>query len=167
MQSTTPTLTSCPLPVASLALTLLVTLSCTVLSHAHSHGGKHGDVLDAKHVNDQEHLKEHLKEQIDVTKMSEADQQFYYFKVHDSDNNDKLDGIELSNAMAHYHDEEQGESKEEYTETELGSMVDQILDEDDLNKDGYIDYPEFIQSQQRDEADDTKQEKQEEAKQAK
>jgi len=167
MQFTTPTLTSCPLPVASLALTLLVTLSCTVLSHAHSHGGKHGDVLDTKHVNDQEHLKEHLKEQIDVTKMSEADQQFYYFKVHDSDNNNKLDGIELSNAMAHYHDEEQGESKEEYTETELGSMVDQILDEDDLNKDGYIDYPEFIQSQQRDEADDTKQEKQEEAKQAK
>lgn len=35
---------------------------------------------------------------------------------------------------------------------ELASMVDQILDEDDLNKDGYIDYPEFIASQQREEA---------------
>jgi len=31
-------------------------------------------------------------------------------------------------------------------------MVDQILDEDDLNKDGYIDYPEFISSQQREDA---------------
>ena len=34
---------------------------------------------------------------------------------------------------------------------ELASMVDQILDEDDLNKDGYIDYPEFIASQKREE----------------
>lgn len=32
-------------------------------------------------------------------------------------------------------------------------MVDQILDEDDLNKDGYIDYPEFIASQQREETE--------------
>lgn len=119
--------------------------------------------MDAKHVHDQEHLKDHLKEQIDVSKMSEADQQFYYFKVHDSDNNDKLDGIELANAMAHYHDEESGESKEEYTEGELSSMVDQILDEDDLNKDGYIDYPEFIQSQQRDEDDNTDDKKEPEA----
>ena len=31
-------------------------------------------------------------------------------------------------------------------------MVDQILEEDDLNKDGYIDYPEFIASQQREDA---------------
>lgn len=32
-------------------------------------------------------------------------------------------------------------------------MVDQILEEDDLNNDGYIDYPEFIQSQQREETE--------------
>ena len=39
-----------------------------------------------------------------------------------------------------------------FFQQELASMVDQILDEDDLNKDGYIDYPEFIASQQREEA---------------
>ena len=85
--------------------------------------------------------------------LSEADMQFHYFKAHDSDNDDKLDGIELANAMAHYHDEDAGEKPEDYTEHELASMVDQILDEDDLNKDGYIDYPEFIASQKREETE--------------
>ena len=42
--------------------------------------------------------------------------------------------------------------KKLFFQQELASMVDQILDEDDLNKDGYIDYPEFIASQQREEA---------------
>ena len=81
--------------------------------------------------------------------LSEENLQFHYFKVHDYDNNDKLDGIELANAMTHYHDEETGEKAEDYTEEELASMVDQILEEDDLNHDGYIDYPEFIESQKR------------------
>jgi len=112
---------------------------------------------------DKEHIQEHLKEAgvaVDPTQnMSERDLQFHYFKVHDLDNNDKLDGIELANAMAHYHDEETGEKAEDYTEAELASMVDQILDEDDLNKDGYIDYPEFIQSQQREEAAEGEQKK--------
>ena len=48
--------------------------------------------------------------------MSDADLQFHYFKVHDNDNDDKLDGIELANAMAHYHDEESSEVPEEYSE---------------------------------------------------
>ena len=48
--------------------------------------------------------------------MSNEDLQFHYFKVHDSDNDDKLDGIELATAMAHYHDEENGEKPEDYTE---------------------------------------------------
>ncbi|XP_065661531.1 multiple coagulation factor deficiency protein 2 homolog [Hydra vulgaris] len=108
---------------------------------------------DAKHIQDKEHIKEHLKEQINVSekKLSNTDLQFHYFKVHDNDNDDKLDGIELANAMAHYHDDEGSEKPEEYTEEELAGMVDQILEEDDLNKDGYIDYPEFISSQTKEE----------------
>ena len=55
--------------------------------------------------------------------MNDADLQFHYFKVHDNDNDDKLDGIELSNAMAHYHDEETGEKPEDYTEA-VSSKID-------------------------------------------
>jgi len=139
-----------------LGFVLLLVYIHDTLQHGSHHGSQHGhNPMDSRHVQDREHIKEHLKEQIDVNQqkpMSNADLQFHYFKVHDSDNDDKLDGIELANAMAHYHDEESGEKPEDYTEEELASMVDQILDEDDLNKDGYIDYPEFIASQQREEA---------------
>jgi len=142
--------------LASYSWLLLVVLLLPTPSHSHG-GHSHGEkksALDGKHVHDVEHIKEHLKEdnpQVKTDNLSEADMQFHYFKAHDSDNDDKLDGIELANAMAHYHDEDAGEKPEDYTEHELASMVDQILDEDDLNKDGYIDYPEFIASQKREE----------------
>lgn len=96
------------------------------------------------------HIKEHLKDEVDIKdeQMSDEDLQFHYFKLHDYDNNNKLDGIELMNAMTHYHNEEGEEGKApQYTENEMGNMIDQILEEDDLNKDGYIDYPEFVASQ--------------------
>ena len=82
--------------------------------------------------------------------MSNEDLQFHYFKLHDYDNNNKLDGIELGNAMTHFHEEDgQQESTATYTDDQLASMVDQILEEDDTNKDGYIDYTEFVGAQNR------------------
>ena len=35
--------------------------------------------------------------------MTEEELQFHYFKLHDYDNNNQLDGIEIGNAMTHYH----------------------------------------------------------------
>ena len=95
------------------------------------------------------HIKEHLKDEIDLKdeQMSDEDLQFHYFKLHDYDHNNKLDGIELMNAMTHYHDEDSDGKNPHYTDDEMGHMIDQILEEDDLNKDGYIDYPEFVASQ--------------------
>lgn len=40
---------------------------------------------------------------IDTSKMSEQELQFYYFKMHDSDNNNKLDGCELIKSLIHWH----------------------------------------------------------------
>ena len=37
------------------------------------------------------------------------------------------------------------------TDQELSDMVDTILEEDDKDKDGYIDYSEFVMSQNNDE----------------
>lgn len=42
---------------------------------------------------------------IDTSKMSENELQFYYFKMHDSDHNDKLDGCELIKSLIHWHGE--------------------------------------------------------------
>ena len=36
-------------------------------------------------------------------KLSDEEMNFHYFKVHDYDHNDKLDGIELIAALTHYH----------------------------------------------------------------
>jgi hypothetical protein len=36
-----------------------------------------------------------------------------------------------------------------FTDDELNTLIDPILQSDDLNKDGFIDYPEFIRAQQK------------------
>lgn len=111
----------------------------------------HNPLHDTKHIRDKDHIREHLKEEIDVKdeNLNDEDLQFHYFKLHDSDNNNKLDGIELMNALTHYHDDENSKSEEQktYSDDEIATMIDQILEEDDKNKDGYIDYAEFAASQ--------------------
>lgn len=36
-----------------------------------------------------------------------------------------------------------------FTDEELNTLIDPILHTDDINQDGYIDYPEFIRAQQK------------------
>lgn len=51
------------------------------------------------------HILEHLNGVIDKpeVEMSDEELQFHYFKLHDYDQNTKLDGIEIIDAMTHYH----------------------------------------------------------------
>ena len=42
---------------------------------------------------------------IDTSSMSEQELQFHYFKMHDSDGNNKLDGCELVKSLIHWHGE--------------------------------------------------------------
>lgn len=42
---------------------------------------------------------------MDTSKMSEQELQFHYFKMHDNDNNNKLDGCELIKSLIHWHGE--------------------------------------------------------------
>ena len=44
------------------------------------------------------HMKEHMYVPIDTSNMSEQELQFHYFKMHDSDGNNKLGNITISNA---------------------------------------------------------------------
>lgn len=100
-------------------------------------------------------MKEHI-EHIDTSKMTEQELQFHYFKMHDTDGNNKLDGLELVKSLIHWHDEanhdpKSGQPKPEqkiFADDELQNMIDPILESDDKNKDGFIDYPEFIAAQQ-------------------
>ena len=38
-----------------------------------------------------------------TSEMTDSELQFHYFKLHDYDGNNMLDGIELTAAMTHYH----------------------------------------------------------------
>jgi len=107
-----------------------------------------------------EHMKEH-QQHIDTSNMSEQELQFHYFKMHDSDGNNKLDGLELVKSLIHWHDSANHDPKSGqpvpepkiFKDEELRSMIDPILESDDKNKDGFIDYPEFIAAQQKAAAD--------------
>ncbi|XP_068207886.1 lymphotoxin beta receptor inhibitor-like [Palaemon carinicauda] len=105
---------------------------------------------------ERDHIKDHLEVPIDTSGMSEQELQYHYFKMHDADNNNKLDGQELIKSLFHWHDaanHEPGKTGHAvpeaklFTDEELVAMIDPILDQDDKNKDGFIDYPEFVQAQ--------------------
>lgn len=108
--------------------------------------------------NERAHIQEHIQVPIDTSKMTDAELQFHYFKIHDSDNNNKLDGCELIKSLIHWHEQGSKEPRDEntphveqkvFSDEELVALIDPILQMDDINRDGYIDYPEFIKAQQK------------------
>ena len=46
---------------------------------------------------------EHLDGHVDGDKLSDREMNFHYFKIHDYDQNSRLDGIELIAALTDYH----------------------------------------------------------------
>nr|XP_026483147.1 multiple coagulation factor deficiency protein 2 homolog isoform X2 [Vanessa tameamea] len=113
-----------------------------------SHGHGHGDpqLLNAANIaQEREHIQEHMEVPIDTSKMTEQELQFHYFKMHDADNNNKLDGCELIKSLIHWH-EPNGEEKKvllQYKDEDLSEIVEGALKQADKNNDGYIDYAEF------------------------
>ena len=66
-----------------------------------AHQQQHHDPM-SDHIN-KDHVLEHLDGIINKPKeqMTVDEQNFYYFKLHDYDNNNMLDGLELVSAFAH------------------------------------------------------------------
>lgn len=126
----------------------------------HSGGHQQGSNFGVN-PHDAEHVKEHLKDVVDKPKeqMTEEELEFHYFKLHDYDNNNKLDGVEIVKAITHFHADEEGDSTKEaqmkvFTDQEIANIVDMVLQEDDLNGDGYIEYVEFVTAQRKARHDD-------------
>lgn len=121
----------------------------------HNHNHQPQQILNAANIaQEKAHIAEHMEVPIDTNKMTEQELQFHYFKMHDSDNNNKLDGCELIKSLIHWHEQSkqdpgtQNAGDKLFQDDELVNLIDPILAVDDMNKDGYIDYPEFIQAQQ-------------------
>ncbi|XP_052272991.1 multiple coagulation factor deficiency protein 2 homolog isoform X2 [Dreissena polymorpha] len=107
---------------------------------------------------DAEHIKEHLKDVVEKPKeeMTEEELEFHYFKLHDYDGNNKLDGVEITKAITHFHDEEPDKDTGKprpppptLSDKDIEGIIDSILQQDDLNKDGYIEYMEFVTAQRK------------------
>jgi len=87
--------------------------------------------------------------------MTPEEQNFYYFKLHDTNNDNRLDGLEVVAAFDHVHQEENANNAtaeqqtsppphhERLADEELMRLVDDILKEEDLDRDGFISYEEF------------------------
>lgn len=126
---------------------------CAPGARTEEHGASvhHGSLgLDKSTVHDQEHILEHLDGVINrpEEEMSPQELQLHYFKMHDYDGNNLLDGLELSTAITHVHKEEGSEHAPVMSEKELITIIDGVLRDDDVNNDGYIDYAEFAKSLQ-------------------
>jgi len=127
--------------------------------HHHPHSGQPQVLNVANIAQEKEHIAEHLAVPMDTSKMSEQELQFHYFKMHDSDNNNKLDGCELIKSLIHWHEQghtdpatgqkQAGAKDKLFSDEELHKLIDPILSMDDTNGDGYIDYPEFVQAQMK------------------
>ncbi|XP_034943458.1 multiple coagulation factor deficiency protein 2 homolog [Chelonus insularis] len=122
-------------------------------SVSHHHYAPQADVKlthDSQLLHDTAHLAEdmnNLGEHLDLSKMSEEELDFYYFKSHDVDNNTKLDGLEMLYAIQHtFHEDDIHETDDSIPL--IVDLIDRVLEEDDLDNDGYLGYAEYVLSRQ-------------------
>lgn len=79
---------------------------------------------------------------------------FFFIRMHDKDNNTKLDGLEILHALQHtYHNDEDDNEVDDYSLEDqipmIIKMVDRVLEEDDLDNDGYIGYIEYVLAKEK------------------
>ncbi|KAG9484448.1 hypothetical protein GDO78_010042 [Eleutherodactylus coqui] len=126
-------------------------LSTVAEDHAHPKVEERtGSHFDKNVVHDKDHIMEHLEGVVEKSEveMSPQELQLHYFKMHDYDGNNLLDGLELATAISHVHKEGGNDPTQTVSEQEIITMVDEVLLDDDKNKDGFIDYAEFANSMQ-------------------
>jgi len=127
------------------------------LSHLHPHARTKRS--DEKGIEEEKaHLSEELEERfgdMDVENMTEEERDFHYFRLHDFDQNNLLDGLEVFKALVHEHEhgsgkggeDDSGEPKQNFDD--IVEMIDKVLEQDDANKDGFLSYSEFVAGRRR------------------
>ncbi|XP_023236841.1 multiple coagulation factor deficiency protein 2 homolog [Centruroides sculpturatus] len=95
-------------------------------------------------VRDLDHIKEDVKKMTRLQELGEIKTDeaiFYFFRMHDFDDNSKLDGLELATAMKHTMDHSDTGSSF-ISDADLTAAIDSFLEHDE-NRDGYITYAEI------------------------
>ncbi|CAH1792357.1 unnamed protein product [Owenia fusiformis] len=139
---------------------MVLFLTIATLTHANTFKS----FKDPDTMHDGHHIQEHYEGQVkvDPETMTDEEKEFHYFKQHDSDDSNTLDGIEIYQAIAHMmpydpanfkpanlegKSQEQiaidiNHAKDQYVK-QIEVLVDTVLKQSDVNDDGYISYFEF------------------------
>ncbi|GAB6021441.1 hypothetical protein CHUAL_004047 [Chamberlinius hualienensis] len=114
--------------------------------------GRDEDLTSKQIREDREHLKEDIEKYLQlnpqvVEHATMEELEYFYFVLHDFDKNDKLDGSEVLKAISHISEHHVG--YKEVNLEEISVNLEVLFKRDDLDDDGYLTYPEFITSKNR------------------
>ncbi|XP_077967825.1 multiple coagulation factor deficiency protein 2 homolog isoform X1 [Styela clava] len=95
------------------------------------------------------HLQEDLAGHIDkkVEEMNQDELQFHYFRQHDYDKNERLDGNELMMSITHHQHSGSGETEKRertFSDDQLDSIIGEILKRHDKDNDGMMSFKEYV-----------------------
>nr|XP_009858836.1 multiple coagulation factor deficiency protein 2 homolog [Ciona intestinalis] len=107
--------------------------------------------MDASTEYNKAHLKEDLEGVIDKSPedMSINELQFHYFRQHDYDKDEKLDGNEIVASILHHTEHAENpdgvtEGGRKFSDDQLVTIIDDVLKYQDRNNDGKLDFQEYI-----------------------
>ncbi|XP_023348256.1 multiple coagulation factor deficiency protein 2 [Eurytemora carolleeae] len=92
--------------------------------------------------------------------MSEDEKDYHYFRIHDTDKNDRLDGLEVLKAVNHLMEEEMDDINNTTSSSDqrllldqqfklVVELVDKVLELDDIDGDGLLSFAEFVSGRRR------------------
>ncbi|XP_019540290.2 multiple coagulation factor deficiency protein 2 homolog [Aedes albopictus] len=101
------------------------------------------------------HIQEDMKQfsfgEKELANMSDEEKNFYFFKLHDSDNNDHLDGLEILHAATHHsdghvHKLDPNTGEDESDDNSVIDVIDDFIAYADLDQNGLLTYPEYMKA---------------------
>lgn len=114
------------------------------VEHDHSSGflDTNAEITD----HDLEHLKSSLTMDKPIKDMSRDEKHFFYFKQADTDDDDRLDGLEILQNLQKFEEEDAdyyGLQTSFKTDNEWCEVLDRALSVQDLDDDGFVSFWEF------------------------
>ncbi|XP_071080369.1 uncharacterized protein [Haliotis cracherodii] len=153
---------------------IVLTFTSALVAFSRAHQGHHHaetQAVEGFHEagKNEQHIKEHMQNEMNTQRqMSPQELEFHYFRLHDTNNDTMLDGLEILQALSHMlppnnlqPHEVQGKT-EEQVETmrqdrhklmfkNYVEIIDKVLRDDDRDGNGYLSYPEYVLARRRDE----------------
>ncbi|KAK6053515.1 EF hand [Cooperia oncophora] len=117
------------------AVLICLTIAFVVADEENHHFADHAE------IHNEQHIKQHLKHVAESHNLTEEQQRFHYFSMNDLNKDNLIDGNEIIKAVTHSHTS-LGKPVED--EDAMIEMIDSLMENIDLNGDGFIDFPEFM-----------------------